>query len=206
MKPKIYILFISLFINIIIVSAFANDVEDRSQILKLVDGDHYLGDTTAKVTIIEYSSLSCPGCSSFHESIFSKIKENYINTNKILYIFRDYPVNEPALYGAIFANCFNDNYFDIIDILFKSQIKWAFRKDFKQMLKNIARLSGYSTDKINSCFDDKKFADNLQKKAYDDMRILNINQTPTIYINQKAINAIKNYDDLVKIIDNYLNN
>ncbi len=205
MKTKIYILFICLFINVM-VSAFANDVEDRSQILKLVDGDHYLGDTKAKVTIIEYSSLSCPGCSSFHESIFSKIKENYINTNKILYIFRDYPVNEPALYGTIFANCFNDNYFDIIDILFKSQIKWAFRKDFKQMLKNIARLSGYSTDKINSCFDDKKFADNLQKKAYDDMRILNINQTPTIYINQKAINAIKNYDDFVKIIDNYLNN
>ena len=55
-------------------------------------------------------------------------------------------------------------------------------------------------------FDDKKFADNLQKKAYDDMRILNINQTPTIYINQKAINAIKNYDDFVKIIDNHLNN
>ena len=95
MKTKIYILFISLFINVM-VSAFANDVEDRSQILKLVDGDHYLGDTKAKVTIIEYSSLSCPGCSSFHESIFSKIKENYINTNKILYIFRDYPVNEPA--------------------------------------------------------------------------------------------------------------
>jgi len=75
MKTKIYILFISLFINVM-VSAFANDIEGGSQILKLVDGDHYLGDTKAKVTIIEYSSLSCPGCSSFHESIFSKIKEN----------------------------------------------------------------------------------------------------------------------------------
>ena len=183
---------------------FASDTIDNSSILKLVDGDHHLGNTQAKVIIIEYSSLSCPGCSSFHEDTFAKIKQNYINTDKILYIFRDYPVNEPALYGAIFANCFNDNYFDIISILFKSQTKWAFRKDFKQMLKNIARLSGYSTDKINSCFEDKALANTLQKKAYDDMRILNINQTPTIYINQKPINTILNYSAFVKIIDNYL--
>jgi protein-disulfide isomerase len=202
---RVHILFIYLFICTISADVlFANDIEDNSSILKLVDGDHHLGNIQAKVTIIEYSSLSCPGCSSFHEGIFAKIKKNYISTNKVLYIFRDYPVNEPALYGAIFANCFNDNYFDIIDILFKSQTKWAFRKDFKQMLKNIARLSGYSTDKINSCFDDKRFADTLQKKAYDDMRILNINQTPTIYINQIPINSIQNYDNFVKIIDNHL--
>ena len=126
---RVYILFICLFICSIDTS-FASDIEDNSSILKLVDGDHYLGNRQAKVIIIEYSSLSCPGCSSFHEGIFAKIKKNYISNNKILYIFRDYPVNEPALFGAIFANCFNDNYFDIIDILFKSQTKWAFRKDF----------------------------------------------------------------------------
>ena len=200
---RVYILFICLFICSIDTS-FASDIEDNSSILKLVDGDHYLGNRQAKVIIIEYSSLSCPGCSSFHEGIFAKIKKNYISNNKILYILRDYPVNEPALFGAIFANCFNDNYFDIIDILFKSQTKWAFRKDFKQMLKNIARLSGYSTDKITSCFEDKKFANTLQKKAYDDMKLLNINQTPTIYINQVPINSIQNYDDFVKIIDNHL--
>ena len=200
---RFHILFIYLFICSINM-LFASDTIDNSSILKLVDGDHHLGNTQAKVIIIEYSSLSCPGCSSFHEDTFAKIKQNYINTDKILYIFRDYPVNEPALYGAIFANCFNDNYFDIISILFKSQTKWAFRKDFKQMLKNIARLSGYSTDKINSCFEDKALANTLQKKAYDDMRILNINQTPTIYINQKPINTILNYSAFVKIIDNYL--
>lgn len=203
MMTKVYILFIYLFICSVD-TLFANDIKDNSSILKLVDGDHHLGNTQAKVIIIEYSSLSCPGCSSFHVGVFAKIKKNYINTNKILYIFRDYPVNEPALYGAIFANCFNDNYFDIIDILFKSQTKWAFRKDFKQMLKNIARLSGYSTDKINSCFEDKKFADTLQKKAYDDMTTLNINQTPTIYINQNPLNNIQSYDDFVKVIDKHL--
>ena len=72
------------------------------------------------------------------------------------------------------------------------------------MLKNIARLSGYSTDKINSCFEDKKFADTLQKKAYDDMTTLNINQTPTIYINQNPLNNIQSYDDFVKVIDKHL--
>ena len=177
----------------------------KSQILKLRDGDHYLGNKNAKVTIVLYSSLSCPGCVSFHENILPKIEKDYIDSGKVLYIFRDYPSNEPALYGAILANCFDNSYLELIDVLFKSQSRWAFRKDFKQMLKNIARLSGFSSDETNKCFEDKGFADKIQIKAYNDMKALNLNQTPTIYINNEFIINIGDYNNYVKIIDKHLN-
>lgn len=204
MKNKRYIL---LFIVFFLISAtsYADNVEsDKLEVLKLKDDDHYIGNTKAKVTIITYSSLSCPGCAYFHENLLPKIKKEYIDSGKLLFIFRDYQNNEPALYGATLANCFENSYFELIDILFKSQIKWAFRKDFKKMLKNIGRLSGFSAEKISKCFEDKSFSDQLQMKAFKDMKTLNLNQTPTIYINQEFIIA-NNYDDYVKIIDKYLN-
>ena len=69
------------------------------KILKLKDDDYYIGNTKAKVTIITYSSLSCPGCHYFYENLLPKIKKEYIDSGKLLFIFRDYPNNEPALYG-----------------------------------------------------------------------------------------------------------
>ena len=206
MTIRLYILCTCLLTLFLTICNAEDHIQDtQSQILKLRDDDHYLGNIKAKVTIVLYSSLSCPGCVSFHENILPKIKKDYIDSGKVLYIFRDYPSNEPALYGAILANCFNNNYLELIDILFKSQTRWAFRKDFKQMLKNIARLSGFNSNETNKCFEDKAFTEKIQIKAYNDMKALNLNQTPTIYINNEFITNIGDYDNYVKIIDKYLN-
>ncbi|RST62190.1 hypothetical protein EIC27_06525 [Candidatus Aquarickettsia rohweri] len=93
MKNKRYILLFILFFLISTIS-YADNVEaNKLQILKLKEDDHYIGNTKAKVTIVTYSSLSCPGCATFHENILPKIKKDYIDSGKLLYIFRDYPNN-----------------------------------------------------------------------------------------------------------------
>ena len=183
----------------------AQDYPNESEILRFVENDHYIGDLNAKVVLIEYSSLSCPGCAFFHEEVLPKIKEDYINSGKVLYIFRDYPVNEQGLYGAILLRCFGHKYFEVLDILFKSQKNWVFRKNFKAMLGNIAKLSGLDSNQLNQCFDDKQMAHNIQKTAYISMKVLDINSTPTFFINgDKITGARNNYEYFTKMLDKYM--
>ncbi|WP_323732704.1 thioredoxin domain-containing protein [Candidatus Bandiella euplotis] len=161
---------------------WAEDYPDRSEVLRFNEQDHYIGNVKAKVVLIEYSALSCPGCASFHRDVFPKIKEHYIDSGEVLYILRDYPANEPALYGAILANCFPQEYFRIIDVLFNSQNSWAFRKDFKKVLQNISRLSGLNPIKLKQCFENKDMANLILAKSYTSMKVLEINHTPTFLL------------------------
>ena len=68
-----------------------------------------LGDEKAPVTIIEYASLSCPHCAHFHNTILPELKKRYIDTGKAKLIHRPYPLNEPALRGAMLAGCVIDD-------------------------------------------------------------------------------------------------
>jgi protein-disulfide isomerase len=74
-------------------------------LLQLQDTDDFIGNKNSKVTIIEYSSLNCPHCKQFHMDIFKKLKKDYIDTNKILFIYRDFPTNKVALSGSRLAHC-----------------------------------------------------------------------------------------------------
>jgi protein-disulfide isomerase len=183
----------------------AQEYPSKSEILQFTQKDHYIGNFDAKVILIEYSSLSCPGCAFFHEEILPQIKQNYIDSGEVLYIFRDYPANEQGLYGAVLSQCFGDQYFEVLDILFKAQKSWAFRKDFKQTLGNIAKLSGLDISRANKCLDDKQMAHGILKKAYTSMKALDINSTPIFFVNGNKITGMRNdYEYFAKMLDKYM--
>ena len=73
--------------------------------LLITENDWVIGDPDAPVTMIEYASLSCPQCAAFHKNTFPIIKKEYIDTGIVKFIFRDYPLNYPALEGSMIARC-----------------------------------------------------------------------------------------------------
>src|SRR6478752_7958683 len=84
--------------------------------------DMYLGKADAKVTVIEYASLSCPHCANFNKDVLPKIKAEYIDKGLVRWVFRDYPLNRPAFQAAILAHCGSPmRYFGLVDTLFQSQ-------------------------------------------------------------------------------------
>ena len=87
--------------------------------------DMALGPKDAAVTITEYASMTCPHCARFAEDVFPKIKADYIDTNKVRYVFREFPLDIKAAAGAMLARCIAKDdagkYFALIDTLFKSQ-------------------------------------------------------------------------------------
>ena len=88
--------------------------------------ERVLGQANAPVTIIEYSSLSCPHCAQFHNNVLPKLKKNYIDTGKVKLVYRDFPLGGPAYIAAMMARCAKpDRYFQFLDVLFRDQANWA---------------------------------------------------------------------------------
>ena len=146
--------------------------------------DFSLGKDTAPITVIEYSSLTCPHCAQFHQTTFPVLKTEFIETGKVRFIFRDFPLDQLALSGSMVARCAGRNkYFAFIDTLFAQQNSWANDPNPLEALSRIARLGGLSQDDFNKCLKDRKIADTIIKQRMNGDKHFAINSTPTIIIN-----------------------
>ena len=98
-------------------------------------GDEALGSATAPVTIVEYASMTCPHCAHFHETTFPELKKKYIDTGKVRFIFREFPLDALAAAGSMLARCAGkDKYFPMIETLFSQQKEWVVQKPLEPML------------------------------------------------------------------------
>ncbi len=170
--------------------------------------DHVMGSKDAKVILIEYASLSCPHCAHFYGSIMPDIKKKYIDTGKIRYILRQFPLNEPALIGAILVNCVgqgnSDKYYLFNSVLFDAQSKWAFDGNWKPALQTIAAVGGVSKEQFDSCVNNKDSemaALSAKKAAMDE---LHVSHTPYFFIGGEAYNGDITIEDISKFIDSKL--
>lgn len=179
-----------------------------SEILKPLPSDIILGDKSAPVVIIEYSSLSCPHCAAFHREAFEKIKNEYIDTKKVQFIHRDFPLNQPALAASMLALCQAEGnaqkYYMFLKALFKTQDSWAFDQQFLEKLKAIAQLDAMSAEKFNACVNDKKLQEKILTNRIEASKALEIKSTPTFYINQEALEGYTDYVTLKNLIDKKL--
>jgi protein-disulfide isomerase len=176
-----------------------------SDLLKISNSDVVYGDRNAPVVMIEYSSLSCPHCASFNREAFEKIKSEYIDTKKVQFVHRDFPLNQPALAAAMFASCQAEKnpekYYMLIKALFKTQDSWAFDQKFIEKLQSIAKLDGMSADKFNSCVNDKNLQEKFLKDRMEAAQVLQIRSTPTFFINGEMSEGYVDYVSIKKIID-----
>ena len=170
------------------------------------DEEMFLGNKDAKIVVIEYASMTCIHCASFHTKVYPKIKENYIDTNKIKFIFRNFPLDKQALFASILAKCApKDKYFDFVKLILETQKKWISNDEtFIDKLKNIGKLAGLNEAKINECFKNEQLVDNIIKISSDGEKKYNINSTPSFIINEKKYSAMS-YENFEKIIENLIN-
>ena len=170
------------------------------------DEEIFLGNKDAKIVVIEYASMTCSHCANFHKEVYPKIKENYIDTNKIKFIFRDFPLDKQALFASVLAKCApKDKYFNFVKLILTNQEKWISNDDtFMNKLRNIGKLAGLNENKINSCFKDEKMVDNIIRTRSIGEEKYNISSTPSLIINEKKYSAMS-YENFEKIIENLIN-
>ncbi len=157
--------------------AFANEEQQK------ID-PKTLGTPEAPVVLKEFSSLTCGHCSVFHEKTFKEIKDKYIDTGKVYYIYTDFPLNKPALDASLVSHCMTDERFwSFLDFLFSQQKEWAFKsKDHVKALEQNAKLAGLSEEEIKSCLGNDGKAKSLIGRMQKASKKYDINATPAFVI------------------------
>ncbi|HOT82466.1 exported hypothetical protein [uncultured Defluviicoccus sp.] len=164
--------------------------------------ERVLGAPDAPVTIVEYSSLTCPHCADFHIHTLPKLKAAYIDTGKVRFIFRDFPLDPRALSAAMVARCVEPNrYFGFLEILFRDQETWAISDDPVRELKVRAKLAQLSEAAFNACLANEELAKAITDKAKQAHEQEGVRSTPIFFIGDRTLRGAYPFEDFKTIID-----
>ena len=167
--------------------------------------DLFLGSPDAKVTIIEYASLSCPHCARFNAEVFPKLKNEYIDKGLVRWVYRDYPLNNPAYLAAVLAHCASPlRYFGLIDKLFRSQDYWAVQPQPLAALKQIGISEGIDEKSYDACLADQKLKDKIVARLQEASTKYKVDSTPSFLIGGQVHPGEVPYDEFKKMIDDAL--
>ena len=174
---------------------------DASQPALYAD-DMYMGKTDAKVTVIEYASLSCPHCARFNADVLPQIKANYIDKGLVRWVYRDYPLNNPAYLAAVLAHCASPlRYFSLLDTLFKSQDYWAAQQQAIVPLRQIATNEGVDQKTYDACLADPALKDKIISRLQEASTKYKVEATPSFLVGGELHAGEISYDDFKKLLD-----
>jgi protein-disulfide isomerase len=166
--------------------------------------DMALGDAKAPVTIIEYASMTCPHCAHFQETTFPELKKRYIDTGKVRYIFREFPLDSLAAAAFMLARCSaqtdSGKYFALIDSLFRQQRTWAVEKPLEPLFA-IAKQAGFTKETFDACLSNQKVLDGIESIRQRAVKEFKVESTPTFFVNGTKVPGAISIDEMAKLID-----
>lgn len=165
-------------------------------------GDQELGSKDAAVTMIEYASMTCPHCARFHNEVYPDLKRKYIDTGKIRFIFREYPLDQRAHAASMLARCAEENkFFPFLDILFQKQQQWAPPDDWDAQLLKLSQFAGFSKESFIKCLRNVEIAEGVIAVRNRAEKEFQVNSTPSFFINDTLYRGNMSFEEIEKIID-----
>ena len=150
--------------------------------------DLVLGSPDAKVTIVEYASMTCGHCANFHNNVFPELKKKYIDTGKIRFIMREFPLDNLAAAGSMLARCAGDGKtYPMIDVLFQKQADWVVRTNPVPKLFELAKQAGFTEDSFNKCLTDDALLSKIEATRKRASEQFGVSSTPTFFVNGKRL-------------------
>jgi len=164
-------------------------------------GEKTVGAADAPVTIVEYASMTCSHCATFHVQTYPVLKQRYIDTGKVRYILREFPLDPLAKGAFMLARCAGEEkYFDLVDTLFKEQKTWAFVQNPIPPLFAIARGAGFNEQSFERCLSDQKVLDGIEEVQRRGQQRFGVNSTPTFFINGTVFRGALTIDQIEREI------
>jgi protein-disulfide isomerase len=185
-------------------SALAQTISGLELMAKGALDDISMGSETAPVTIIEYASMTCPHCAAFEAQVFPKLKEKYIDTGKVRFILREFPLDGLAAAAFMLARCAGpDKYYPMVETLFAQQAKWAVRNPLEPLLA-IAKQAGFTQQSFEACINNKDQLNKVQQVRDRASQKFKVKATPTFFINGELHEGGMSIEDLDKAIEPFI--
>ena len=183
------------------------DDMNAAELLLPLQNDRVIGNKNANIIMIEYASMSCLHCSSFNLHVMPKIKEKYIDTGKVLFIYRDFPFDYRSLKAAMLGFCYTDfDYFNYQKAVFSSVDSWSSKPSDLGVLENIAKISNISTETFNKCINNEEVMNYIIQQKFLATKQLMIGSTPTFFVNGKKIEGSKDFKFFAEMFDELIKN
>jgi protein-disulfide isomerase len=157
-----------------------------------------LGSAKAPVTIVEYASLSCPHCAAFAENVYPMLRSRYIDTGKVRFVFREFPLDIKAAAASMLARCIGkddaEKYFGALHLLFQQQEQLM--AETKGTLMLVGKQAGMNEQEVEACVKDQALLDKIsadQRFAFD---VLKVDATPTFFVNGERLKGAMSFEEL----------
>jgi protein-disulfide isomerase len=188
----------------LIANAMAQSAADVAKPQSLPD--MALGPADAKVTIVEYAAPTCPHCAAFNRDVFPKIKAKYVDTGKVHYVFREFPLNIKDVACSMLTRTIAGNdsvkYFAVADIMFNQQDRLL--EKTADTLRLIGKQAGLSAQAVEDCLKDQALMDKITADRQFAIDVLKVDGTPTFFINGEMVVGEVAFDAFEKRINSLL--
>ena len=168
-----------------------------------------MGSPNAKVVVKVFSSLTCPHCANFHNSVFNNLKKEYIDKGLVRFEHHAFPLDLEALNAEIVVRCQTDNEkkFKLLEEIYVKQKVWAVGSDINKindLIKKIGAKFDLNDKKMNTCLKDSKSQDEILNERIEAQKKYKIQSTPTIIVNEKKYTNKIDYKSFKKVIEKNL--
>ena len=159
--------------------------------------DIVIGSAKATVTITEYASMSCPHCAAFGENVFPMLRSNFIDSGKVRFVFREFPLDPKAAAASMLARCIaqddSEKYLGAIESLFKLQEQLVAQT--KETLFFVGKMKGMSPQEVSGCVKDQAQLDRLAADQQYALKELNVVSTPTFFLTGVKLQGSMSYEE-----------
>ena len=160
--------------------------------------DMAVGTAKAPVTIVEYASMTCPHCAAFEQNVFPMLKSKYMDTGKVRFVFREFPLDIKAVAASMLARCIARDdagkFFATIDLLFKQQDQLMGQT--KDTLKLIGKQAGMDELAVETCEKDQALLDKIKADQAFAFETLKVDSTPTFFVNGERLRGAMSFEEL----------
>ena len=163
--------------------------------------DKVFGNADAPVTIIEYASITCHHCMRFHTETWPTLKQKYVDTGKVRFIIREFPLDQLATAGFMLARCAGEQrWYPTLDLLYRTKETWGHSEKPAEALLDAVRFAGFTKETFEACLSDEKLYKGITSTAQRATKEFGVNSTPTFFINGEKQTGALTLEQFDKIL------
>jgi protein-disulfide isomerase len=163
-------------------------------------GDRVIGRPNAPITMIEYASLTCPHCRDYHAKVFPRVKREYIDTGKVRYIIREFPIGRTAGTAAIITRCSPEQKnLSMTETFLARQPEWVSQEVRPDAIYSVAKSSGMSRETFDKCLSNQTIIDGLTE-VKQRVRQFGVIGTPTFFVNGRKAQGAVTFEEIKALI------